>query len=57
MPDNVVQRIMLALNSHGKSVRGSRVGILGIIARYAPLIVDTRNADRAQKLVGKGWKA
>jgi UDP-N-acetyl-D-glucosamine dehydrogenase len=30
MPEYVVQRLLLALNSHGKSARGSKVGILGM---------------------------
>jgi len=30
MPDYVIQRIMLALNAHGKSARGSSIGILGM---------------------------
>ena len=30
MPDYVIQRVLLALNSHGKSARGSRIGILGM---------------------------
>jgi len=30
MPEYVVQRVLLALNAHGKSVRGSKVGVLGL---------------------------
>jgi UDP-N-acetyl-D-glucosamine dehydrogenase len=30
MPEYVIQRLLLALNAHGKSARGSKVGVLGL---------------------------
>jgi UDP-N-acetyl-D-glucosamine dehydrogenase len=30
MPEYVVQRVLLALNSHGKAAKGSKIGILGV---------------------------
>ena len=42
MPRYVVERVMLALNNHGKSVRGSRVLVLGLA--YKPDVDDTRES-------------
>ncbi len=42
MPDYVVQRTILALNQHAKSVKGSRILILGLA--YKPDIDDVRES-------------
>lgn len=42
MPDYVVERTMLALNQRGKSLRGSRLLVLGLA--YKPDIDDTRES-------------
>ncbi len=42
MPSYVVQRVVEALNEHGKAVRGSRVGILG--AAYKKDVDDPRES-------------
>jgi len=42
MPDYVVQRVTLALNDHGKAVKGSRVLVLGLA--YKPNIDDVRES-------------
>jgi UDP-N-acetyl-D-glucosamine dehydrogenase len=42
MPDYVVQRVTLALNEHGKAVKGSRVLVLGLA--YKPNIDDVRES-------------
>lgn len=42
MPDYVVQKTMLALNSAGKAVRGSRILILGLA--YKPNVDDVRES-------------
>lgn len=55
MPDYVVKRVDLALNSHQKSIRGSRIGILG--AAYKRDIDDPRESpsfELMQKLLELG---
>src|SRR5690606_3760652 len=42
MPDYVVQRTVLALNSQGKAVKGARVLVLGLA--YKPDIADVRES-------------
>ena len=42
MPDYVVERTILALNGHGKALRGSNVLVLGL--SYKPDIDDTRES-------------
>jgi UDP-N-acetyl-D-glucosamine dehydrogenase len=42
MPDYVVSRVLLALNAHGKSARGSSIGILGMA--YKKDLDDTRES-------------
>ncbi len=42
MPDYVVQRTMLALNTHGKAVQGSPVLVLGLA--YKPNVDDVRES-------------
>ncbi|MFG0242154.1 MAG: nucleotide sugar dehydrogenase [Phycisphaerales bacterium JB054] len=42
MPDYVIEQTMLALNARGKSLRGSRVLVLGLA--YKPDIDDTRES-------------
>ena len=42
MPHYVVERTMLALNDHGKAIKGSRILVLGLA--YKPDIDDTRES-------------
>jgi len=42
MPEYVVQRTMLALNGHGKAVRGAKVLVLGLA--YKPNVDDVRES-------------
>jgi UDP-N-acetyl-D-glucosamine dehydrogenase len=42
MPEYVVQRVLLALNSQGKSARGSRIGVLGMA--YKKDVDDARES-------------
>ena len=42
MPDYVVQRIALALNDHGKAVKGSKILVLGLA--YKPDVDDVRES-------------
>ena len=42
MPDYVVQRTVLALNGHGKSVKGSKILVLGLA--YKPDVDDVRES-------------
>jgi UDP-N-acetyl-D-glucosamine dehydrogenase len=42
MPEYVVQRLILALNSHAKAVRGSRILVLGLA--YKPDVDDVRES-------------
>lgn len=42
MPEYVIHRLLLALNAHGKSARGSRVGILGMA--YKKDVDDARES-------------
>lgn len=42
MPEYVIQRLTLALNSQGKSIQGSRVGILGV--SYKKNVDDVRES-------------
>ena len=42
MPDYVVQRTTLALNTHGKAVRGSKILLLGLA--YKPNVDDVRES-------------
>ena len=55
MPDYVVQRLLLALNSQGKSARGSKVGILGMA--YKKDVDDARESpsfELMKKLLALG---
>jgi UDP-N-acetyl-D-glucosamine dehydrogenase len=55
MPDFVVQRVALALNSHGKAINGSRILVLGLA--YKPDVADVRESpsfDLIEKLKGLG---
>jgi UDP-N-acetyl-D-glucosamine dehydrogenase len=57
MPDYVVQRVTLALNDHAKSVKGSRVLVLGLA--YKPDVDDVRESpsfELIEKLAGLGAK-
>jgi UDP-N-acetyl-D-glucosamine dehydrogenase len=42
MPDYVVERVVLALNDHGRAVRGSRILVLGLA--YKPDVDDVRES-------------
>ncbi|GIW79548.1 MAG: UDP-N-acetyl-D-glucosamine dehydrogenase [Gemmatales bacterium] len=48
MPEYVVQRVLLALNSMGKSCQGSRIGILGIA--YKKNVDDARESPSLELL-------
>ncbi len=55
MPDYVVQRTLLALNEEGKSVRGSKILVLGLA--YKPDVDDVRESpsfELIEQLVGLG---
>jgi UDP-N-acetyl-D-glucosamine dehydrogenase len=55
MPEYVIQRVMLALNAHGKSARGSKVGILGMA--YKKDVDDPRESpsfELMKRLVALG---
>ncbi len=55
MPRYVIERTMLALNKHGKPVKGSRVLVLGLA--YKPDVDDTRESpsfELIEELLGLG---
>ncbi|MEX0777894.1 MAG: nucleotide sugar dehydrogenase [Phycisphaeraceae bacterium] len=57
MPDYVVQRTVLALNQHGKAVKGSRILVLGLA--YKPDVDDLRESpsfELIEKLLALGAK-
>ncbi|MBI1367310.1 MAG: nucleotide sugar dehydrogenase [Planctomycetes bacterium] len=55
MPDYVVQRTILALNEQGKSVKGSKILVMGLA--YKPDVDDVRESpafELIEKLIGLG---
>ena len=57
MPDYVVQRTMLALNEHGKAVKGANILVLGLA--YKPDVDDVRESpsfELIRRLRGLGAK-
>lgn len=50
MPRHVVDLVAEALNEHGRALRGSRVGVLGVA--FKPNVRDARNSPAAEVMAG-----